>query len=680
MRICNRLLALSLALTVCVLSPYAAFAGKAPEPRGKSNALAEKDPAFAASEKAYAQAREAFLNRFDGDVRKWAETFLERNDVIREYDIDRISRETGYYSQREHRKVIDKRMVMTRYLNLTAQTPATDPAFLILLKPVCYNASYTSRKDLAQQALAEYDAHRNDPYRDLEGYAVRKANGRYWAAILFPGQDIQSYDVSDRFMAFVLRVDADGSLLLRPVIAPVTEDVYPGEKSPLRPEKYQPGPGNMSIDECWMETALSITNTDGPFAFRADVRQGFSGRGLSYACEPKCSGFGYEWNDTTQSFLRDDGICREDEGWKPRSPFDAEGTLLPVAGYIQTLAAGDESVRRHERAVETAVAAYLDLFDGAARELARSDLEGWRIDRQFPLYRFVGDKAAFTEALVANDEPVLAYLRAVTTLARNPDARLTLLLEDFAARLSLRESSMGEKRDDRRYPAVSELVYEGAKPVWFVSYASERTALLKPPAKNSRQRYPYTATGLDGTGDIVFTYDKRSFYSRADMTGTFVMRKAPDGSFWGHALAPVGKDLFLAGYASSPTRLLPVPRQYIMRVHGGKIAFVTPPLPEEKEFFTNPETDLRGRVLWKVPGESRSAPVCDMAPAFSVDTAQAPFAVTAKDIPDTSSYLLCVPECVLPYTWNGTAYVREKPQCLSAGQWGVIRTDRNRRR
>ena len=674
---CLRLLAVALVLTV--LLPATAPADAKENTQRQIDALAAKDPAFAQSEQAFNAAREAFLHLFSGDPKGWAETFLERNADVTAHTIRDISRDDDY-ARKSRDAFIQKRKELTRYMTLAAKTPFTDPAFCILLRPVCLYATYYNGKDVVAAALDEYDAHLADPYKERAEYAFRRVNGQFWAAIIFPRLEVPSSSSGDKNMAFVLRVDG-GSFSLSPVISPVKEDLYPGEKYPLRPEKYEYGPGNSSINECRMESVLTITNDSGPFAFRADARQAFSGQGLSYACEPKCSGFTYTWSETTQSFIMMDGTCREDDGWKPKSPFDAEDRLVPVAETIRNLADGNEAVRKHERDVETALAAFLDAFDGAAREMAREFTDGWLFDRQFPLYRLIGEKDAFAAAYIANDEPVLSYLRMVASLAKTPDARLTLLLEDFAARLAMAEKNGEEKRDARRHPSGPDLLRDKAKPAWFVSYASQRNALLGQPEKNDRQRYAYTANGLEGGELITFTYDKKNFYYHSDgepVANTYSMRQGTDNAFWGHAMVLVGKNPDY--YNDRYENLLEIPRQYILRVTGGKIAFVTPPLPAEKDFFTNPKTDDRGRVLWKAPRKGEASYFCEMRPAFTVDTATAPFTVTARDVPLHEDYYLCVPECAIPYIWDGAAYVRSAPECLPAGRWGVKENTERRRR
>ncbi|SBW06310.1 exported hypothetical protein [uncultured delta proteobacterium] len=684
MRNLLRLLVAALVLTVFLPGTALAEEKRTNEKtavRQRIDALAARDAAFAESEKAFTAAREAFLKLFTGDSRKWAENFLQHNGAVSLHEIDYSSRDDDY-GQEERAKFMQRRAALTRYMSLAAKTPLTDPAFLILLRPVCLYATYHSGRDVVAQTLAEYDAYQADPYRDRENYVTRRVNGQLWAAILFPGTEIASSGSGDRNMAFIVRV-ADGSFALNPIIAPVTEDFYPGEQHPLRPEKYEYGPGNISINECAMQGVLTLTGETGPFAFRADAKQLFASPGLSYTCEPKCSGFTYTWNETAQSFIMADGICREDDGWKPKSPFDAKGNLLPVTGYIRTLADKNETVRNHEQAVEAALAAFLGSFEGAALDLVRSFTDGWLADRQFPLYRLIGDTNAFTAAYTKNDEPVLRYFRTVAELAKTPDARLTLLLEDPAARLALAAKNGAakngkENRNERRYPGAYDLLRGSAKPAWLVTYAREQNALLETPKQENR-RYPYTATGLDGGETFVLTYDKPFLYRATDETpsNTYSMRKGSDGAFWGHALVVVGKS---PEYDNAYENLLKTPRQYILRVADGKIAFVTPALPEEKDFFTNPEVDDWGKVLWKAPGEGRAAPLCEMEPAFTVDTATAPFVVTARDTALYADYYLCVPECSIPYRWDGNAYVRGAPECLPAGKWGAVENTHGRRR
>lgn len=675
------------AFALSLFLPGAAPAGPKTAMQTGIEALAAQDPAFAASEKAVAEARAAFLARFSGTPRQWAEEFLNTATGISSSTLNAISG-NDTYAQGEREKLLKKRKTIIRYLTLASQTPITDPAFLILLKPVCAQAahSYSFQDKTIAEALAEYDAHMRDPFKDKDHYATRRVNGQYWAAITLPNPEVGSSSSDDRLMAFVMRLKDDGTFFLNPIIAPTQEDYYPREKYPLRPGKYENGPGGISINECTMESVLTVTNESGPFSFRADARQAFSGGGLSYACEPKCSGFTYAWNETTQSFIMEDGVCRDDDGWKPKSPFTKDNTLVPVDNYVRALAAeGNETVRNHRQDVETAAAAYLALFDGTAQELARAFVDGWKLDRQFPLYHLVGQKEAFAEAYVKNDADVLSYLNTLISLVKQPDSRLPLLLEDMAARRPALEKTKKEDRERERSPSARDLLRGGGKRVpWFASYAARQMGLLKQPEKKDSERsygsYHYIAVGLDGSETITFTYNPKMFYSsygEKPVTNTYMARRGSDGAFWGHASVAVGanmRDNYYRHYDSrNSEQLLPVARQTVLRVHEGKVAFLTPSLPEEKDFFTKPELDNQGAVLWTVPGKTRRySGVCNSAPAFSVDTSSAPFAIRAKNtMINGRSYYTCIAECEIPYTWDGTAYVRSAPECLPEGQWGV---------
>ncbi len=642
--------------------------------------MSARDPEFARSAAAFDDAKKGFLGPLSGGARLWAEAFLKRAAQVSTYDLRNISGDSDYDKERRA-GYLRKRADVTRYMNLMARTAATDPAFLILLRPVCANAVYfRMSQNYVEQILAEYDAHKNDPYRDSEYYTTRKVDGRRWSVIFFPGQEVSTASDSDRNMAFVVRIDGD-SFSLSPIIAPVREDVFPGEKHPLRPEKYEYGPGGVSITECRMETALRVTNDDGPFAFQADARQVFTDRGLSYTCEPTCTGLANAWNETTQSFIREDGVCREDDAWKPSSPFDGKNTLIPVADYVQELAGVDAVVLEHGKRVEKAVAAYLALFDGAAQEQARSFTDGWLLDRQFPLYRLVGNRKDFIAAYLVNDQPVLDYLETVVSLAETPDARLTVLLDDFAARLDRHEARKEERGpyqlENKRSPSISDLLRADSKPVWFAAYAYGQSALLREPRKRELGWYSYKASGLEGGEEIVFAYNGRQFYyGEGEVNNTYIMREGSDGAFWGYADVRVGKRHGEYYYDSSYERLLELARRQVFRVADGKIRFVTPRLPEEKEFFTNPQLGYNGEVLWKLPGK-RSGRPCSMAPALDVDAASAPFKITAREMAVEEDYgYICVPECSIPFVWDGATYVRGEPECLAEGEWGAKRQER----
>lgn len=659
---------LLLAFAAVAIASGEATAAEKPEMKQRLDALAEKYPEFAGVEKAYAEKKEAFLNMFTGPQKTWAENLLAREEREDKYTLGRMS-DDPRYAEKNMPDFLRTRRESIRYMELVTGTPFTDPAFLTLLRPVCLNASYNSDKNLIRSALAEFDAYAANPQKDRENYLIRRVNGQYWAAILFPATRISTSGGADVNMAFVMRVK-EGAFTLNPIIAPTRQDYYIGEKSPLRPEKSEPGPNGLSAGECVMNNALTVTNTEGPFAFRADAQQLFSDKGLSYICEPKCTGFTYTWSEASQTYLMRDGFCREDSGWKPRSPFD--GTiLLPVADFFRHTAAKNEALVKHEREVKTAVEDYLALFEGQALELAKERIENWRFDRQFPLYSLVGKEKEFAAARLANDAPVLAYLRKVTELAKTPDARLALLLNDYSALMDDVERVRREK--SQRAQSARNVLYNAKRPVWFVEYARQQLALLAPPDQKAT-RIMYAPRGLEGGNEIAFTYERRSYRSQKAPQNTYVMRKGSDGAFWGYASLEVDK-----ARGSDYERILNAPQQHILRVVNGKVTFVALPLPTETEFFTKPQTDADGRVLWPLAEENRTGRFCEMAPAFTVDTTKAPFAVKAVNTQRPGAYISCVPECVIPYVWNGATYVKGAPECLPEGKWGAFKIKRDRR-
>lgn len=691
MRTATRLAATALVLALSL--PGTAFADKTPdltadlvkrlaarddiEEKNREHfvALMARYPDFLETETAYAAARETFLNLFSGMQKKWAESLLEEYAEISPRMLRDMANDDKY-GRDERKKFLAQRAELTRYMTLAAKTSFTDPAFLILLKPVLYHSvRHSSEQDALGKTLAEYAAHMADPYKEKEGYLVRRVNGKYQAVIFFPGQKVVTADGSDRNAAFVLRAN-DGSFSLSPVIAPSREDYYPGERYALRPREYANGPGGVSINECTMETVLTVTSETGPFAFRADARQTFAPKGLSYTCEPKCSGITYAWNDTTQSFLMSEAICREDDGWKPKSPFAENGTLIPVKTYIEELAKTNEAVRDHKQALETAFATYLDLFEGKALKMARSFVDGWKTDKQYALYRLIGKPDEFAAAYSNNDEAILSYIATAASLVKSPDARLSLLLADMGPRVSAMEKRAKKEQKSRRSPSAHELLRGTETASWFAGYAAARLALLAAPEQKDSGRYneyAYTASGLEGGETVAFTYKDRYHSSAETKTydSTFTMKLGTDNAFWGHASVAVGNEP--EDERLSPVRRYAAPLQSVIRVLNGKVSFPLPPLPVEKDFFTNPKLDRWGQVLWEIPGKPASSSVCEMASAFSVDTSVAPFALRAKDSMKYASSYICVPECEIPFTWNGSEYVKGAPECLPAGQWGVTR-------
>lgn len=650
-------------LAIAAVVPCSVAAAKNPAAQTKRAASAQAvlrdDPELARAESAFTSAREKFLAVFSGTPKPWAERLLSHADQSVSHTFRYLDQGSDYARQ-QRATFLAQRAAVTRYMELVAKTPYSDPAFLILARPVCRSSSYASGSvDLVANALAEYDAYVADPEKPLQHYATRRVNDQYWGAILFPETLMDASSGNEVYPAFVLRV-LEGAFTLTPIIAPVREEYYKGEKSPLQPEKHVFGPEDIRIRTCQMHTELTIINTQGPFAFRADARQkGIDGH-ISYICEPKCTGFTYFWDESAETFIRRDGVCRDDDGWKPASPF-VDASLVPVANFSREVQARNAVLERHEKAVAAATTAFLDIFEGAALEEARTRIEGWLFDRQFPLYSLVGKEEAFVAMRLQQDAPVLAYLQTVVNLVQNPDARLVLLLSEFAASL--------DQKNDRavtRRPRPSDLLRSRSKPAWFVGHAQRQNALLAPP-QPSKHGYPtYAAEGLESGNDIIFTYTVRAYGETKNFQNTYRMRKGTDNAFWGYAATGVGRD------ASGYERMLDVPRQYIMRIAGGTVRFVTPPLPDERDFFTNPKLDRYGNVIWSAPGRVMAQRFCDMAPAFSVDTTQAPFGITARNEQRNAYYFSCVPECVIPYAWDGSAYVKGAPECLPQDEWGIF--------
>lgn len=663
------------ALFLCIVLAFPLSASakiNTPEYQEKLAQIRENNPDIAVALDAHAEAKERFMALFPEPQKKWAESLLRRVSKLSIYTIDNMAKK-GRYGEETRANVLKWQGESTRFMRLMTETPVTDPAFLILLRPVCMFSTYTATKeqDSIKATLAEYDAYKKSGILDTEIYGTRRVNGQYWAMILMPNEGITHSSSDDKYLAYVLRVK-NGTFTVSPIISPVREDYYIGEKYPLRPEKYQRGPYDLSINECKMKNVLTITNTEGPFAFRADAEQ-LHGKGLSYICQPKCTGFTYTWSDVTDTFHMSDGVCREDDGWKPKSPFEDE-TLLPVKKYTEELAQKNEAVAAHEKTVKETTAAFIASFDGEAAKEAEKNIREWLFDRQLPLFRLIGQEQAFIAKMQEYDAPALAFMQKVTALVKTPDARLTLLLDDMARRWAHPDKNK-DSYYTRRSPRPSDLLHYNKKTPWFADYAKKQMALLSQPTKEDRYGNKYTAKGLEGGETIEFAYPLLTYRSQEQTFeyNRYIMKKGTDGAYWGLASLKREPDSYKGDYIQRQS----AEKYRIMRVVNSKVSFVPLELPKEKEFFSNPTLVRGDSVAWiSKNGQEKS---CYMRPTFSVNHAKAPFGITAKDVQyDYFEYLECVPECTIPYTWNGKAYVKGAPVCLPEGKWGVTVKERQR--
>ncbi|CAK7059024.1 MAG: hypothetical protein DELT_01344 [Desulfovibrio sp.] len=673
MRIFCRAFALALCLTMAL-----AFGANARTDKLSPETLVQLRTAYpeiAAALDARDDTLKRFRALFSGPAKSWRENFLSKTALQSTVDYQYMAQE-GRYGKDQREKFLKHNATVLRYLTLATKTPADDPAFLILLRPVCASSSYSGAPQPLANVLAEYDQYKKSGTLDPDKYLTRRVQGEYWGAILTPGTKVSYSSSEDRFLAHIVRAK-EGGFTLTPIIAPVREDYFPGVESPFRPQKAEKAPHNMYINECELAPRLTPANENGPFVFAVDVTQLFDDT-LRYTCAPKCTGFTYTWNDVTNSFHMSEGVCREDDAWQVQSPFDGE-TLLPVANYKQELARKNELVAAHEKTVRDAAAAYIASFEGPAATVAETDIRNWFFDRQMPVYHLIGQEEAFIAKMQEMDAPALAFLQKVSALITKPDARLVLLLDEQ----STRQSAPKERRGypDRREPSPSSLLQAGKKDSrdkkipWFAAYGQRQLKLLAAPVKDSRGRMPYTAKGLEGGDVIKFAYPKR--YSNQEFDhNRFSIKKGSDGAYWG--LAALARERYAYSRQDGYTETLYVERHRIMRVANGKVSFVTPELPKEAEYFTKPQMRGRDSVQW-FDKSGRSAR-CYTAPGFRVDTTKTPFTLSATTIQyDTFERIECTPECVVPYTWNGKAYVKGAPVCQPEGTWGAVEKEMRRR-
>ena len=192
------------------------------------------------------------------------------------------------------------------------------------------------------------------------------------------------------------------------------------------------------------------------------------------------------------------------------------------------------------------------------------------------------------------------------------------------------------------------------------------------------------------------------YYGTLSGESRHVLRQSADGAYGGVSEMSASTRYFWFG----------IPK--LTRIAGGKIYDVTPALPKDPGVFFRWNTlacfpsdtqEVEGILFylatrsqegsaanrefeeypWVYPPypEGEDSPFkpkgCAMEISFSVATDTAPFAVKAVlhqiNANDYYQAWLCTPECSIPYSWDGSAYVLGGRECFPAGEWGVRHPD-----
>ena len=362
----------------------------------------------------------------------------------------------------------------------------------------------------------------------------------------------------------------------------------------------------------------SVTASVGVFLFL--LITSFAGTPLYAACDDAC-----------QAYFREEG----------RALREAE-----EARYRELLQTDEEFADAERTYLQTKVA-FLDLFTDETQPAIERFFMMAGQSLGYRTYFTEGDGKAFQQRFIKSRKEITAYMQQVIGNRDRPLALLYLVqtigergffythqndaMRDFAAidfdrTRPLPGGGMTLEGDFKRF-------YHGDAPVDYPRRQDGAYAV-------SYEIYPFA----DQTWGIV----------RSEGTSQVILMRWIDGektalftlpSFSMNDLYPSGKPVRCPGEPDPEDRLFP----------SDQPVFCPGDIPVIKEH----------RVA--VTG-------CELRPVYDVDMTLAPPVVTAKieqKETDKLSYY-CVPECSLPYVWNGTTFRPDVKNCLPVGQWGVF--------
>ena len=336
-----------------------------------------------------------------------------------------------------------------------------------------------------------------------------------------------------------------------------------------------------------------------------------------------------------------------------------EANTQPLAAvnerYTQALEK-NPAFAEHHKQFNTLWAQYATLFAPETLQRLRLVYRDRIYDRTVRLASHpeaMQDFGIFCREVITADAPFMAYMTLVTSLARTPDARLLVALEPVFASLDSYEALSGGDAD----ATLSANYHKGVLSLRLAQNLPQTVNDLAPWARcEAEELVPVILTDGSQTAGVT-----RSHIGDFSESWEMTLRRDKDATAWGRVA-------FTSSNQRGETREF----ARVLRIAKGKITLLTPPLPKAESFFRS------GAAAWNYPASAAGVTryqECSMAPAIRVGR-ELPFSVTAvytqTNPPEGASPSWeCIPECSIPYKWNGTAYEPGTPNCLPAGKWGV---------
>ncbi len=620
------------------LSPAIAVAERLPD---MYTYLMRTDEAFAATEEAYAKASEAFLARFAAASKPLAEAFLSSLDSLpgeKEY----LEAEPG---GRFRLRLARDRDFALRYMAAFARRKPFSAGWLALLRPVALMGGG------AVKAGAESLLHGMEGGSGLPNDArtvTRRVNGEEWAALLAPDIPLwRAGSSTSSCIAAVVRVRG-GKIDIMRIAAPGERDFYPsGREAGAMPAKWM-GPDTMTVVRGRLSVRAGVANREGPFALRVETVQVWDDPVVTTLVTSEVASFPYVYRDGV--YERGEPSLRPAGAWGDAYPYDG-ADLIPVRAMRKRLLESDPALGAALDESAKAWSRFLDLFEPETGAVIRHIRREWELAEQGSFLPLLENPAACKERLLQTGGIFARYAARAVALAASPDARLVFLLEPALC---------GPLRPDRKGRSLYPSPWDSYSAALERALGSlEKGEILLPPMPWTRELHA-RAEGLEGGGTITVALragGDNPFTERA----AYTLQTAPDGTAWGL----LSRDM--ANESGDPL----FSERDILLARNGRLAF----LPLDAAGLDKDAFFRSGRENWPATSDKPQEYWygCSMLPLFSVDTAAAPFTVRAEYAQvdrDLRNHWECIPECRIPYVWDGSRYVPGQPECLSEGLWG----------
>ncbi len=659
----------ALILTLCI-----ATLGHASEYDPKAyEKLLRNDAAFAAAEKTYKEARAAFLTAFDKGARPYAEKFLQSINYESEYEYLE-AHPGGQFRTR----FVTARAFSLEYLAAFNAAKPMSLQWLTLLRPVFAHCPYLSdKKDFyARAALVEAQTGKAaSPVEAAPNQArnlaerpplLREVNGETWGAVLSTGEDMQNLPKKPEpgrespVLAATIRL-RNGKITADRIAAPTAADWYPSKGEPV----LSMHPPMVDSRRNTFQTGLlivraTVANDSGPFAFTVEPVQRWRPAAYAYICRAEAKSFSFTWNGKVYERAKPE--LRPTGEWGAFTPLTEKGALKPVVEYLTGMLLENPDLSAAIATEKNTRAALLEQFTPTARMYYGMTRGRWTGSLQWTLLPLVGDKKAFTRKILDDYTIATQYNAMLQKLLQTPDARLLFALEPAT-------TAPRDRLPSLRYAgslSSNDYIAELAR-VTRIIENSEFTPAFVPKQPRSEAPVPLDlkAEGLKGGAKIALCA-KRASGEAYDEWADYSLEKQADGTHWG-----------LMSYETESRFRKPYyTEKNIVIIRGGKLDFI--PLEVTKPVLSFFFRDWKGWAknsdkpenYWKT---------CPMETYFDVDTRKAPFTVRAEWRPsntESRDYWVCVPECSVPYAWDGKTYAPGEPDCLPPGKWGLFEPKR----